>query len=87
MIVFSQFCGHAPQLTECRAGMTAYTSRIVFSKESDQVLLKSDHIHCICPENYNHVLSHQQFDSPDDDTEGMDLTYICAPVIMNDSQG
>lgn len=80
---FIQFCSPVPELKVCEEMTTAYTSVMVYSKETDEVIEKSDHISCICPEGHNHVLVRTKFDSPNEDTEEMELIYICAPVIKS----
>jgi len=64
----------------CRDLHTAYTSRIVYSKLTDEIIVKSDRAHCICPDTHNYVLTNQHFEDPDEETEAMELTYICSAV-------
>ncbi|CAG7829429.1 unnamed protein product [Allacma fusca] len=73
-------CELAPTLKPCEGMQTAYTSRTVFSKTTDDILSKADYIKCICPDSHNYVTANQYFEDLDAETEAMEFTYVCAPL-------
>ena len=76
-----QTCGPAPtDLDTCKTLQTAYTSRTVYYKTTEEIITKGEYVSCICPEGHSYVSKDHRFDDLDEDTELMEVNYACAPV-------
>ncbi|ODN03938.1 hypothetical protein Ocin01_02734 [Orchesella cincta] len=75
-----KFCGRHPSLTTCEQNQAAYSTRMEYSKSTDELFAKVDRLHCVCPEDHNYVLAHQNWGEADPDIEAVEFSYTCALV-------